>query len=252
MMEGVKPKRMPVARLLLPLALVAAALGAGFGAGYWYAHGGGARQDPFPVLGTAPQYTLTNQLGHSVSSTAFRGKLQVVAFLFPYCTEYCPLIAAHLRSAQQALAAAGLADRVQFVAFNVDPQDTGPAVMAAFLREYGWNPEDTRMQFLTGAPEEIRRVVTGGFGVDYRKVPKALAESQSESAEQHDVYVPPPQVENRLARTHKPDYDVTHNDALVLVDAQGRIRRIFQEADRVSDQALTEAVRRLLGARAQP
>ncbi|MEJ2436356.1 MAG: SCO family protein [Pseudolabrys sp.] len=47
-------------------------------------------------LGPAPQYTLTNQLGQTVSSKRFAGKVQVVTFLFPYCTTYCPLIAAHL------------------------------------------------------------------------------------------------------------------------------------------------------------
>lgn len=240
------PEETLTKRLLIPLALVAAALGAGFGAGYWYAHGG-APADPLPVLGTAPHYKLTNQLGDAVDSTAFRGRVQVVTFLFPYCTDYCPLIAAHLRSAEQALAAAGLADRVQFVAFNVDPEDTGPGEMAAFLRQYGWNPKDPHMQYLTGSPDAIRRVVTGGFGIDYQKVPETLARSQSRIAEQHDVYVPPPQVKNLLAQERKPDYDVTHNDALVLVDAQGRIRHVYAEADRVSDQDLVDAVRRLLG-----
>lgn len=244
-----RTRRTPVLtkRLLIPLTVVAAALGAGFGAGYWYAHRGGVGPDAFPVLGMAPRYTLTNQRGQRVDSARFRGKVQVVAFLFPYCTEYCPLIAAHLKSAEQALAAAGLTRRVQFVAFNVDPEDTGTADMMAFLREYGWNPKDPHMQFLTGAPKTVRSVVTGGFGVDYQKVPEALAASQTRFAEQHDVYVPPPQVVNRLARERKPDYDVTHNDVLVLVDPRGRIRHVYAEADRVSDQALVAAVRRLLG-----
>jgi len=235
-------------RWIVPLAIVAAALGAGFGGGYWYAHSPGTASpgDALPVVGRAPHYRLTNQLGDTVDSSAFAGKVQVVTFLFPYCTDYCPLIAAHLKSAAKALSDAGLADRVVFVAFNVDPEDTGTKVMARFLKEYGWDPTNTRMQFLTGKPEEIRKVVTGGFGVDYQKVPESLVDKQERIGEQHDWYTPPPEVKNRLAREAKPDYDVTHNDALVLVDTQGRIRKVFQEADRISDDQLVDAVRRLL------
>ncbi len=234
-------------RFALPLVILAVALGAGFGGGYWYAHSANSANDPFPVLGRVPDYVLTNQLGRQVRSSSFHGKVQVVTFLFPYCTEYCPLIASHLKSAEQALVAAGLAGKVQFVAFNVDPGDTGPKTMAAFLKQYGWDPANPHMQYLTGKPEEIRRVVTGGFHVDYRKVPESLVRRQTRIAEQHDWYTPPPEVRNRLAQEAKPDYDVTHNDALILVDPEGRMRRIYQDADRISNQELVNAVRHLLG-----
>lgn len=234
-------------RLAWTLVILIVALGAGFGAGYWYGHGGQGGPT-FPVLGTAPTYRLTNQLGQPVDSASFAGKIQVVTFLFPYCTDYCPLIASHLVSLAQALAAAGLAGKVQFVAFDVDPAHTDPAVLAAFLRQYGWNPEDTRWQFLTGSPAAIRRVVTGGFHVDYEQVPEALAERQEAAAQRAGLYAPPPRVENSLAQKARPDYDVTHNDALVLVDARGRIRRVYQDADRLSDATLVAAIRYLSGA----
>lgn len=225
--------------------IVVLALGAGFGGGYWYAHGGGAAK-AMPVLGKAPQYTLTNQLGSAVDSKSFAGKVQVVTFLFPYCTDYCPLIAAHLVSLEQALEAAGLAGRVQLVAFDVDPAHTGPKTMAAFMRQYGWNPQDTHWQFLTGDPKELRRVVPAGFHVDYEQVPETAARYYAQAAEKQGLYAPPPEVENPLARKADPDYDVTHNDALVLVDTRGRIRRIYEEADRVSNSDLIAAIRRLL------
>lgn len=234
-------------RVLLTYVSVVIALALGFGGGYWYAHGRGGSASSMPVLGTAPEYTLTNQLGAKVDSKSFAGKVQVVSFLFPYCTDYCPLIAAHLVSLERALRAGGLQDRVQFVAFDVDPAHTGPAVLSAFMRQYGWDPKDTRWQFLTGAPGEIRRIVTGGFHVDYQQVPESLAEHQAKEAEKQGLYSPPPEVENPLAKKAGVDYDVTHNDALVLVDERGRIRRIYAEADRVSDSDLVTAIRRLLG-----
>jgi len=245
----VQTRREPLnKRVLLTYVIVAAALAVGFGGGYWYSHERGGAAQAMPVLGTAPEYTLTNQLGAKVNSTTFAGKVQVVSFLFPYCTDYCPLIAAHLVSVERALAAAQLQNRVQLVAFNVDPAHTGPKVMAAFMRQYGWDPENTRWQFLTGDPDRVRDIVTGGFHVDYEQVPEALAESRAEAAEKQGLYSPPPEVENALAHAARPDYDVTHNDSLVLVDAQGRIRRIYAEADRVSDSDLVSAIRRLLQA----
>jgi len=233
-------------RIVPYFAVLVVALGLGFGAGYWFFATGNGGRSRLPVIGKAPAYTLTNQLGEKVSSSAFAGKVQVVTFLFPYCTDYCPLIAAHLVGLEQALEAAGLAGRVQLVAFNVDPAHTGPQVMADFMHQYGWDPHDTRWQYLTGTPDEVRRVVTGGFHVDYEQVPESLADAQAEKAEKQGLYNPPPQVSNALAAAARPDYDVTHNDSMILVDPQGRVRRIYSEADRVPDSELIAAISALL------
>ena len=49
-----------------------------------------------PVIGLAPHYRLVDQNGRSVSSQDFAGKVRIVAPVFPYCRELCPLIAANL------------------------------------------------------------------------------------------------------------------------------------------------------------
>ncbi len=228
--------------------LVVAGLVAGaFAAGVWLGATREAAPRPLPVLGAAPQYTLTNQLGHRVSSQSFGGKVQLVTFLFPYCTGYCPLITHELVGLEQLLQGAGLADRVQMVAFNVGPEDAGPAEMAVFLQQYGWSPRDTRLQFLTGAPDEVRRVVTGGFGIDYRKVTEAQQDADAAAARQEGHFVPEPEVVNPLAERVGADYDVIHNDALVVVDPEGRVRALYDEADRLPDEQLLVIVTGLLG-----
>lgn len=195
-----------------------------------------------PVLGKAPQYQhLVNQLGHSVDSSQFDGKVQVVTFLFPYCTTYCPLIAAHLVGFENLLQQAGLQNKVQLVAFDVDPGDTGPKQMRAFLKEFGWNPQNLHWQYLTGKPKTIRHVVTDGFHIAYRKV-----SNKQEAQERGPQQTPQPVVVNPLANKVKPGYDVTHNDGLVIVDPQGRIRKVYDQADVVSNQSLLEAVKPLL------
>jgi protein SCO1 len=202
-----------------------------------------------PDLGPAPSYVLTNQLGQTVSSRQLSGKVQVVTFLFPYCTTYCPLITAHLIGLEQLLAGSGAAGRVEIVAFNVAPGATGPAQMREFLRQYGWNPRDPHWQFLTGTPTEIRRVVTGGFHIAYERV----ADGDDDAAVQIiPGQTPQLRVANPLAEQAKPDFDVAHNDAIEIVDTHGRIRHIYQDADVVSNQQIWRVLQPLLGSSPPP
>ncbi|MGH7009342.1 MAG: SCO family protein, partial [Caulobacteraceae bacterium] len=194
-------------------------------------------------LGPAPAYALVNQLGRPVSSRRFAGKVQIVTFLFPYCTTFCPLIAAHLIGFERWLSLAGEENQVAVVAFNLAPEAAGPPQMRAFLGQYGWDPTDPNWQFLTGSQGEIRRVVTQGFHIAYQRV--AGADSKSGIALEANE---PPQlaVANPLAEKAKVDFDITHDDAIEIVDAKGRIRKIYDDGDVVSNDELWAAVRPLL------
>ena len=195
-------------------------------------------------LGHAPSYQLTNQLGEKISSQQFRGKVQIVTFLFPYCTTYCPLITAHLIGLEHVLRDAGLTRRVEIVAFNVAPNDTGPKQMREFLAQYGWNPRDPHWQYLTGTRTQIRRIVTQGFHVAYERVmDRQGSDSGVLSA---PGQAPQLSVANPLAARAKPDYDVSHNDAIEIVGPHGHIRKIYDDADVVSNQRLLRDVRALL------
>jgi protein SCO1/2 len=224
-------------RLLALAAAIPAAAFLGFALGEHRLAAGPA----LPVIRPAPSYVLTNQLGQSVSSASFRGKVQIVSFLFPYCTTMCPLIAAHLANFENLGARpAGIADKVAIVAFNIDPSGTGLPQMRAFLKQYGWNPDDLHWQYLTGAPAAIGRVVRGGFGVAYEKV------SDSSEAAGEALPVVQPEVVNPLAEKAHADYDIVHNDVIEIVDQEGRIRKIFDDADTVGWTQLLNVVQDLL------
>jgi protein SCO1 len=202
-----------------------------------------ARETTLPVLAAAPSYTMTNQLGAAVSSSGFAGKVQIVTFLFPYCTTMCPLIAAHLTNLETlGLRPAGIADKVAIVSFNIDPESTGPTQMRAFMRQYGWNPHDTHWQYLVAAPAEMRRVVSNGFSVWYKRVSLA-AEDEDETGTPAAVQ---PEVVNKLAEQSHADYDIVHNDVLAIVDQQGRIRKIYDDADSVGWPELLNVVQSLV------
>jgi protein SCO1 len=221
-----------------------------FGAGGFFLgrffSGHSRQKESLPVLGQAPDYILTNQLGSPVSSTSFRGKVQVVTFLFTYCRGYCPLIAHNFVALEHVLKATGIADQIQFVAFNVDPENTGPAQMKMFQKQYGWDPSDLHWEFLTGSPEEIRRIVTEGYHVYFRKVRDTKESQESESGKLEQDLTPEPVVSNPLADSAGADYDIIHNDMMVIVDTRGCIRRIFEDAERISDEQFMNVINQLL------
>ncbi|MEJ2080233.1 MAG: SCO family protein [Acidobacteriota bacterium] len=246
--DSISPKagvNMRKVSLILSMLIVGVIIG--FAAGRRPYPAAPAREE-LPKLGSVPDYTLTDQLGRQVSSSAFDGKVRIVAFLFPYCTGYCPLIAHNFVSLERVLKAAGLADQVQIIAFDVDPENTGPTQMRTFQAQYGWNPDDTHWEFLSGSPDEIRRIVTDAYHISYQKVSNASEELEIEKEKQKGIYVPEPVVSNRMAAEANVDYDIVHNDALVMVDPQGHIRKYFDDANRVSNDQIMDVVYQLLPA----
>lgn len=181
--------------------------------------------------GSAPSYVLTDQDGRAVSSASLRGKVQVVSFLFPYCTTYCPIIGRNLVLLDQQLAARHLSDRVDIISFNVDPAGAGPVQMGEFLQQYGANPSAPNWQFLTGTPAQIQAVVRDGFHVYYNREPGAEAA---------------PKQPNPLAQRAHIDYDISHNDVIEVVGPDGRIRKIFGSGSQVSPGQLLAAAEQVL------
>jgi protein SCO1/2 len=183
-----------------------------------------------PVKRVAPSYTMTNQLGEKISSQAFSGKVQLVTFLFPYCTTLCPLIAAHLTNLERlGLGPAGIADKVALVSFDIDPDNTGPRDMRAFLQQYGWDPKDTHWQYLIAPEPEMRRVVSNGFSVWYKRVNQTSGANDNTG----EGGMVQPEVVNPLATRVHADYDIVHNDVLEVIDRKGRVRKIYDNADTI-------------------
>lgn len=187
--------------------------------------------------GSAPSYTLTDQAGERISSRHFAGKVQVVSFLFPYCTTDCPMLARNLALMQQRLAGQGLGGRVEIVTFNVDPSGAGPAQLRQFITQYGGQADPAaggvHWHFLTGSAAQVREVVRDGYHIAYWKVP---------GAEEGGTTRP-----NRLAARADVGYDVRHTDATYLVGRQGKIVDLRQGPSSADAPALLSAVHRLLG-----
>lgn len=193
-------------------------------------------QPALPIIGEAPHYRLINQNGKPIASQDFLGKVRIVAPLFPYCRELCPLVAADLAGFDaDGVQHSRLKGRVVFVFFNIAPGDSGPPEMRQFLKQYGWNPDDPSVQFLTGSAAAIRQVVEGGYHIGYYR-------TEGDS----DDKPLPIQIANAVADRANADFDVKHADIVEVVDGAGQIRKVFTEGSRLGDQRLQAAISSLL------
>lgn len=232
--------------LLIAVPLLVVAIAVSFGAvivARAHHQPGSYHPDP-PSYGTAPSYTLVDQNGARVSSKQFAGKVQVVTYLFPYCTTYCPTITHTLVQLQHDLSQEGLfGSRVQFVAFNVDPTGSGPREMRTFLRQYGVDPRAPGWEYLTGSLPQIRHVVRDGYHVYFSKVSLRQEAKDIAREKAQGTYTDVPEQPNALAKRRHVGYDIVHNDYIEVVGTDGRIVSYF-DGNQVSEARLFGAVRR--------
>ena len=106
----------------------------------------------------APGFTLTDQAGRTMALRGFRGKVVVLEFMDPHCTDICPIVSQEFVDAYHDLGPA--ASKVVFAAVNVNPYFLSQRSVLAFSQEQrltsipGWH-------FFTGPLPALRRVWHG-------------------------------------------------------------------------------------------
>lgn len=155
-------------RRLLP-ALAAAALVAGLAACSRGDDAGPPRSAaPFKSIDiTGADYASALELpdaeGKPRTLAEFKGKVVVLFFGFTQCPDVCPTTLAELAAVKQLLGADGA--RVVPVFVTVDPERDSPAVLKAYVGNFG--PDFVALQ---GTPEQIKAVAKA-FKIFYAKVP---------------------------------------------------------------------------------
>jgi len=122
--------------------------------------GSGGARDDLSVYGKAPRFELTGVDGSAFSSRALAGKVWVADFFFSTCGGPCPLMAANMKTLQEAFADR---DDVRLVNFTVNPLYDTPAVLQKYAAKLGADAD--RWHFLTGDGEEIHRISVKGFKI---------------------------------------------------------------------------------------
>jgi protein SCO1/2 len=112
--------------------------------------------EPLPVIGPAPDFTLTSQDQMPVALASLRGKVVAVSFLYTACPDICSLLTQKLVEVQDALGE-DFGRKIAFVSITVDPEHDTPEV----LKEYAmaWEAKPAGWSFLTGQPATVRDVV---------------------------------------------------------------------------------------------
>jgi cytochrome oxidase Cu insertion factor (SCO1/SenC/PrrC family) len=110
---------------------------------------------PVPHV-AASNFTLTDQAGHAMSMASLQGKVVVMEFMDPHCTDICPIVSQEFIEAYRDLTPAARA-RVVFLAVNVNEYHTKVSEMAAFTDEQHLNAVPT-WHFLTGPVPALKSI----------------------------------------------------------------------------------------------
>ncbi len=164
-------------------------------------------QPPLPVYGAVPAFHLLDQRGEPYTNDAMLGHATVVDFIFTRCTSSCPRLTARMADLQGRLEAAK--SDVKLVSFSVDPENDTPPVLAQYAAAV--HADTARWTFVTGPVNDVSKAVVLGFKVSAAKIAKGAN-----------------------------DYEVTHGDWFVLVDAQGRLRGYYSGAEASTFNALLD------------
>lgn len=114
----------------------------------------------------APDFTLVDQDGRTVTLSGLRGKVILVNFIFTQCEETCPQITRELQGLQEHFRTK-LGQGLFFLSITLDPEHDSPKALKAFGQKHGL--DFTTWRLLTGSREKIA-AVQSGFGVYAEKI----------------------------------------------------------------------------------
>ena len=145
-----------------------------------------------PPGAPAPDCALVDQRGAALHLADFKGRALAVTFIFTRCPlpDFCPRLSHQFEAVQRALAQPGADANWQLLSISFDPDYDTPARLAEYAAHF--HPDAAHWIFATGARDEVRKF-GGAFGLSVA----------GENAQ------------------------LNHNLRTVVVDAAGRVQKIF-------------------------
>ena len=162
----------------------------------------GRQAERLPVLGTVPEFILTERSGRPIRRSDLDGTPWVADFVFTHCTGMCPALSARLADVRRRAAEAGVPAR--YVSFSVDPANDTPEVLRQYAERVGATGTD--WYFVTGSRDALYDLIGKGFKLSVEeRSPAAVTASGGEL--------------------------IAHSDRFVLVDGAGQIRGYYHGLD---------------------
>ncbi len=121
--------------------------------------------DRIAIGETMPDFTLTDQLGHPVRLSGFRGSVVAVDFIYTRCPlpDVCPRLSANFARVQTRFRERMPKD-LALLSITIDPRYDTSEVLLKYAKIWNARPEGWR--FLTGPDGEIE-IVARRFGMNY-------------------------------------------------------------------------------------
>ncbi len=164
-----------------------------------------------PVM-SAPDFSFTDQGGMPYTSAQLKGKVWVADFIFTRCAGTCPMLSAQMKLlAKEWVGQEGF----RLVTFTVDPDYDKVPVMAHYAQNFGADPQ--QWVFLTGTKKDLYTMIQQGFKLSAQEDPQGV-----------------------------PGFEFIHTVRMVLVDAQGKIRGMYDGDDDTDLANLHRDLRHLL------
>lgn len=191
-------------RPLAVIAAFAASLAVGLLVTLWLLGGFGSVTAPAAIGGP---FQLTDQSGQTVTEKNLLGKPTIIFFGFTHCPDVCPTALFEMSEVLRAMGPDAAKINAYFV--SVDPERDTVAAMKEYLSSF-----DPNLKGLTGAPEEIAKVISA-----YRVYAKKIALKDG-------------------------DYTMDHTALIYLMDRNGKFVRPF-DLKRKPDEAAADLKRYL-------
>jgi protein SCO1 len=154
-----------------------------------------------PEFGKVQPFTLTNQLGETVTLDSLEGKVWVADIIFARCPGPCPKMTQEIAQLQNAF---DTNQPLRFVTLTTDPEhDTVSA-----LKEYSdkFSADHHRWHFLTGPKREIvANLAAGSLKLSAVEKDKTLQENEN------DLFI--------------------HTTMFVVIDKQGKVRGFYESLE---------------------
>ena len=163
--------------------------------------------------GSVPQFSLVERSGKTTTLADLRGSIWIADFIYTTCQDTCPMQTAEMAQLQEQWKdRAGL----KLVSFSVDPEKDTTTVLSRYAERY--KADAQRWLFLTGAKEEVGRLVQEGFRLSAVALPG----------------------DGNVGSV------IMHSPRFVLIDKQAQIRGYYDSRDPEAIQRLKNDVATLI------
>ncbi len=165
----------------------------------------------YTSIHTIDTFSLTNQLGHTITKDSLYGNIYIANFFFTSCTSICPKMANNLEWLQDTFAAN---KDIKLVSFSVNPEEDSVETLNIYGESHNINP--FKWYLLTGKRDEIYSLGRKSYFAE------------------------------RELGLKKDSTEFLHTESMLLIDKKGRIRGIYNATEKVDINRVIDDIRTLM------